>query len=166
MSQPLIKITEPSVRHGCIVQFSAYGFGWGYRAFSVSLARVCKPPLHALEMTSGEVLAAFVSRRSEVLPAIVQLEVFPDAGQQTWLSLSSCARDTSLAGLRTADTEGQAMVRSGDSLDRANRCVVPSFMPDTDSDDEAPDDPNIESALRSRAASVATGTKQSDENRN
>ncbi|MFM0053018.1 hypothetical protein [Caballeronia grimmiae] len=166
MSQPLIKITEPLVRHGCIVEFSAYGFGWGYRAFSISLEGVCKPPLHALEMTNGEVVAAFLSRRSEILRAIVQLEVFPDAGKQTWLNLSSRARDTSLAGLRTSDTEDQAMLRSRDALNRANPCVVPSFTSDTDSDHEAPDDANTERALPGGTASVATGTKQSDENRN
>jgi len=91
MSQPLVWITSP-VLHGNTVWFTAYGFGWGYRAFAVPY-QVILEPLDADDVRDEQIRLAFESGRSDILQAVLQHQLSPYGGERIWLSLERSLAD-------------------------------------------------------------------------
>ncbi|KAA1014303.1 hypothetical protein FVF58_05385 [Paraburkholderia panacisoli] len=104
MNQPMIWITAPDLSQGSTVRFSAYGFGWGYRAFSVSYEAVCES-LGAADSTEEQIRLAFQLGKRQILRAVLQHESLPYQGQRIALSLEGTSHSMSLeAGQRTTDS--------------------------------------------------------------
>jgi hypothetical protein len=94
MNQPVIWITAPDLSDGSTVRFSAYGFGWGYRAFAVSYEAVCES-LGAGDTTEEQIRLAFQLGKRQILQAVLQHETLSYKGQRISLLLESRLRSTS-----------------------------------------------------------------------
>jgi hypothetical protein len=105
MSQPLVSITSPVLR-GTTVWFTAYGFGWGYRAFAVPYQAI-QEALDPDDIGDEQIRLAFESGRSDILQAVLQYELSPYDGERIRLSLkrphADCRRDSEAT---TADRPG------------------------------------------------------------
>jgi hypothetical protein len=86
MSQPLVWITAPVLSDEVAVWFSAYGFGWGYRAFSVSL-EVFRESLGVNDIADEQIRLAFSAGKHQILEAVLQHGSSPYAGKRIRLSL-------------------------------------------------------------------------------
>jgi hypothetical protein len=72
MRQAGIQVTRPILHDDASVWFSVFGFGWGYRAYAVSVDTVCKE-LGAANTTPGQIGIAFELGKQKILRAIEQL---------------------------------------------------------------------------------------------
>ncbi|WP_321939884.1 hypothetical protein [Paraburkholderia sp. J8-2] len=103
MNQPSIWITPPVLTHGTDVWFSAYGFGWGYRAFSISYESVCTA-LGAADLTEEQIRLAFQLGKQTLLRAILQNDFQLYGGQRIWLPLEASIRPTAPGQHETPST--------------------------------------------------------------
>lgn len=71
MNQPDVGITRPILSDDAAVWFSAYGFGWGYRAFAIPFEVVCAE-LGATDPVPRQVLIAFELGKRRILQTIDQ----------------------------------------------------------------------------------------------
>ncbi len=94
MYRPSIWITPPLLVHGTDVWFSAYGFGWGYRAFAISLESV-RTSLGAADSSDEQFRLAFQLGTQTLLRAIREHNFQPYAGERIWLALEPSIRPTS-----------------------------------------------------------------------
>jgi hypothetical protein len=94
MNEPMIWITVPDLSQGFTVRFSAYGFGWGYRAFAVSYEAVCES-LGAGDTTEEQIRLAFQLGKRQILQAVLQHESLSYQGQRISLSLERRSHSTS-----------------------------------------------------------------------
>ncbi|WMY12682.1 hypothetical protein [Paraburkholderia phenoliruptrix] len=67
-TQP-IESTLPVLTDAATLQFSAYGFGWGYRSFSL-LRETVRAQLGALDTSEQQIRLAFELNRHRVLRAV------------------------------------------------------------------------------------------------
>ena len=93
MNQPMIWITAPVLVAGSAVYFSAYGFGWGYRAFAISYEAVHET-LGARNTTDEQVHVAFQLGKRQIIDAVLRLESPSYEGQRILLTLQSAPRST------------------------------------------------------------------------
>lgn len=93
MNQPTIWITAPFLVAGSAVYFSAYGFGWGYRAFAISYEAVYES-LGARNTTDEQVHVAFQLGKRQIIDAVLRHESPPYDGQRILLSLENSPRST------------------------------------------------------------------------
>lgn len=63
-----LSLTAPSICHDSSILFSAYGFGWGYCAFSLPASVVCAQ-LGAANETPRQLLLAFELGKHRILLA-------------------------------------------------------------------------------------------------
>jgi hypothetical protein len=78
-------LTLPIVRHDGEIWFSAYGFGWGYCAFSLLAETVCQE-LGAANETQNQLLLAFELGKRRLSLAVQQIPI-PENGERIMLSL-------------------------------------------------------------------------------
>jgi hypothetical protein len=69
MNKPSIQLTSPILSGDAAVWFSAYGFGWGYRAFASPFEAICER-LGAADMTDRQIRLAFELGKRRILKAI------------------------------------------------------------------------------------------------
>jgi hypothetical protein len=86
VNEPLILMTLPVLSNDSAVWFSAYGFGWGYRAFAISYEAVCDS-LGAADVTDAQIRLAFQLGRRHVLHAVQKYGALPYEGQRIRLAL-------------------------------------------------------------------------------
>ena len=86
MNQPSICISAPVSSHRGEIWFSAYGFGWGYRAFAISYDDACES-LGASDVTEEQIRLAFQSGEQTLLRAIRHNVSRPAEGKRIRLSL-------------------------------------------------------------------------------
>jgi hypothetical protein len=79
-----LTITSPLVSSDAAIWFSAYGFGWGYCAFSLPAESVCKY-LGAADTSRKQLILAFELGRKRISKAIEQIGI-PDTGDRITLS--------------------------------------------------------------------------------
>lgn len=84
MAQPQTNLTEPILFAESAVLFSAYRFGWGYRAFALSTEAVCEQ-LGAGDETGRQLLLAFELGKRRILQ-VVERKTLPDTGERITLS--------------------------------------------------------------------------------
>jgi hypothetical protein len=87
MDQPHTDITAPILYADSAVWFSAYGFGWGYRAFALPFEVVCEE-LGARNQTEQQVRLAFELNKRRILGAVQQYEEAPATGERITLSVA------------------------------------------------------------------------------
>ncbi|WP_166678910.1 hypothetical protein [Paraburkholderia sp. BL6665CI2N2] len=92
MAQPQPNFTAPIVSADSTVLFSAYGFGWGYCAFTLQSEAVCEQ-LGAADGTAKQLLLAFELGKRQILQA-VERNAVPGAGERVALAAADLmARD-------------------------------------------------------------------------
>lgn len=64
-----LRIGRPFFNHDDALCFSAYGFGWGYRAFSLDTV-VAHDVLGSVDESPRQVLLAFAMGRTRILTAV------------------------------------------------------------------------------------------------
>lgn len=86
VDQPVkVAISRPILSDDMVVWFSAYGFGWGYRAFALPFEVVCQK-FGAASPTPKQVLLAFELGKWRILQLIGQ-KIFEDnPGERTVLA--------------------------------------------------------------------------------
>ncbi|HEY3598680.1 MAG TPA: hypothetical protein VGL08_14360 [Paraburkholderia sp.] len=84
MDQPGTRFTAPILSVDSAVWFSAYGFGWGYRAFALPSKVTCES-LGAADETPKQMLLAFELGKHRLLRAVVR-KVPPNTGERITLS--------------------------------------------------------------------------------
>ncbi|WP_236001832.1 hypothetical protein [Paraburkholderia elongata] len=84
MDQPGTNVTAPILSSDSAVWFSAYGFGWGYCAFTLPSEAVCAK-LGAGNGTAKQLLLAFELGKRKLLKAVVQ-KALPCTGERIRLS--------------------------------------------------------------------------------
>ncbi|APR39304.1 hypothetical protein BTO02_28810 [Paraburkholderia sp. SOS3] len=67
--------------------FTAYGFGWGYRAFAVPYQVMAEAP-DADAADEEQIRLAFESVRADILQAVLRHALSPYSGQRISLSLA------------------------------------------------------------------------------
>lgn len=82
--QPDTTLTAPILSTDSAVWFSAYGFGWGYCAFSLPYGAVCEQ-LGATNESAKQVLLAFELGKRRILKA-VEHKTLPGSGERMMLS--------------------------------------------------------------------------------
>jgi hypothetical protein len=80
----LINLTSPRVSSNSTVWFSAYGFGWGYRAFALP-AHAVREKLGAPDESARQLAIAFELGKHRILRTIVRIAP-PQAGERIELS--------------------------------------------------------------------------------
>lgn len=84
MDQPGTSLTAPFLSADSAVWFSAYGFGWGYCAFSLDSEVVCEQ-LGAANETPKQLMLAFELGKRRLLLA-VEKKALPGTGKRITLS--------------------------------------------------------------------------------
>jgi len=84
MDQLTVQFTAPVLSRDALVLFSAYGFGWGYRAFAVPY-EVVHERLGAGGMTDQQIRLAFELGKRRVLEAVESCGKLPYEGQRVSL---------------------------------------------------------------------------------
>jgi hypothetical protein len=84
MEQAHINLTTPIVTSDATLWFSAYGFGWGYRAFELSPEVICDC-LGAANESTKQLLLAFQLGRPRLLEAAERTAAAP-TGERVALS--------------------------------------------------------------------------------
>jgi hypothetical protein len=79
-----LTITPPFVSSDAAIWFSAYGFGWGYCAFSLPAEAVCQY-LGAADTSRKQLMLAFELGRKRISKAIEQVAI-PDTGDRITLT--------------------------------------------------------------------------------
>jgi hypothetical protein len=95
MNQLVIWMTEPTLTNESSVWFSAYGFGWGFRAFALSYEALCES-LGAGDTSDQQINLAFQLGRRRILQAVQQHEWLPYQGDRIWISLAESPADSSV----------------------------------------------------------------------
>jgi hypothetical protein len=85
MHQP-INLTSPTFSSDSTIWFSAYGFGWGYRAFALP-AHTVREKLGAADESPKQLALAFELGKHRILRTIEQIPP-PQAGERIQLSLA------------------------------------------------------------------------------
>ncbi len=98
MDHPSTTVTMPIVTSGPTLWFSAYAFGWGYCAFSLTSEVICEQ-LGAADGTSRQLLLAFELGKRRVLHAVERIKL-PQTGERIPLS----AKDLAQPGVREVET--------------------------------------------------------------
>ena len=93
MDQPRTVITAPLLCADS-VWFSAYGFGWGYRAFALPFEVVCEE-LGARNETAQQVRLAFELNKRRILRTVQQYGAASPTGERITLSVADLQRVTS-----------------------------------------------------------------------
>jgi hypothetical protein len=109
MNQPMIWITAPDLSDGSTVWFSAYGFGWGYRAFAVSYEVICES-LGAGDTTEEQVRLAFQLGKRQILQAVLQHESLSYKGQRITLSFENRSHSMSTDAPETVTGRAPAAI--------------------------------------------------------
>lgn len=89
MNQSTINLTSPILSCGPMLCFSAYGFGWRYRAFSLGFG-VVREELGAADETSRQLMLAFELGLRQIVEA-VQRKEFSSAGERIPLAAGDLA---------------------------------------------------------------------------
>lgn len=89
MTQPTIAITRSTPSDTRAIWFSAYGFGWGYRAFELPFEVACEK-LEASNPTAKHSLLAFELGRRQILRVVDR-----DSGRYNGERLTLSAQDFS-----------------------------------------------------------------------
>jgi len=89
VTQPTITIIRPISSDARAIWFSAYGFGWGYRAFELPFEVACEK-LRAADRTAKHSLLAFELGRRQILRVVDR-----DSGTHTGKRLTLSAQDFS-----------------------------------------------------------------------
>ena len=92
MDQPSTIITDP-ILCADSVWFSAYGFGWGYRAFALPFEVVCEE-LGARNETLQQVRLAFELNKRRLLRAVQPYGAASATGERITLSVADLQRAT------------------------------------------------------------------------
>lgn len=82
-TQPVI-LSAAFVSRDASLWFSAYGFGWGYCAFSVPIEVVCEY-LGAADVSTKQLMLAFELSRNRISKIVKQIEI-PETGERVILS--------------------------------------------------------------------------------
>jgi hypothetical protein len=85
MHKTRVTITAPILSRDAVVRFSAYGFGWGYRAFALPYEAVCKQ-LGARDESEQQITLAFELGRLRILRGIEKFATLSYEGQRFTLS--------------------------------------------------------------------------------
>ena len=93
MDQPRTVMTAPILCADSAVWFSAYGLGWGYRAFALSFEVVCEE-LGARNETVQQVRLAFELNKRRILRTVQQYAAAPATGERITLSVADLQRVT------------------------------------------------------------------------
>jgi hypothetical protein len=93
MDQPRTVITDPILCADSAVWFSAYGFGWGYRAFALPFEVVCEE-LGARNETVQQVRLAFELNKRRILRTVQQYGAASATGERITLSVADLQRVT------------------------------------------------------------------------
>ncbi|WP_199731124.1 hypothetical protein [Paraburkholderia sp. RAU2J] len=93
MDQPRTVITAPIHCADSAVWFSAFGFGWGYRAFALPFEVVCEE-LGARNETAHQVRLAFELNKRRILRAVQQYGAASATGERITLSVADLQRET------------------------------------------------------------------------
>ena len=93
MDQPRTLITAPIHYADSAVWFSAYAFGWGYRAFALPFEVVCEE-LGARNETEQQVRLAFELNKHRILRAVQQYRAASATGERVTLSIADLLRET------------------------------------------------------------------------
>jgi hypothetical protein len=92
MDQPRTVITAPILcADSAAVWFSAYGFGWGYRAFALPFEVVCEE-LGARNETVQQVRLAFELNKRRILRTVQQYGAASPTGERITLSVADLQR--------------------------------------------------------------------------
>jgi hypothetical protein len=78
-------ITSPIIREDGEIWFSAYGFGWGYCAYSLSAEVVCNE-LGAASQTPSQLLLAFELGKIKLSQVVLDIPI-PEDGERVALEL-------------------------------------------------------------------------------
>ena len=92
MTQPTIAIIRPIPSDARAIWFSAYGFGWGYRAFELPF-EVAGEKLRATDPTAKQSLLAFELGRRQILQVVDR-----DSGRYNGERLTLSAQDSFCTG--------------------------------------------------------------------
>jgi hypothetical protein len=84
MDPPGIDLTTPVTDADSTLLFSAYGFGWGYRAFALPAETICEK-LGAANESPKQLMLAFELGKRRILLAVGQ-KALPDNGERSTLS--------------------------------------------------------------------------------
>jgi hypothetical protein len=93
MDQPRTVITAPILCADSVVWFSAYGFGWGYRAFALPF-EVVREELGARNETAQQVRLAFELNKRRILRTVQQYGATSASGERITLSVADLQRVT------------------------------------------------------------------------
>ena len=102
MNQPMIWITAPDLSQAATVRFSAYGFGWGYRAFEVSYEAACES-LGAGDTTEEQIRLAF-----QLGKPVLRHGSLPYHGQRISLFLEGPSHSMSLEARQRVTDSGES----------------------------------------------------------
>ncbi|WP_429574113.1 hypothetical protein [Paraburkholderia sp. UCT70] len=93
MDQQRTVITAPILCADSAVWFSAYGFGWGYRAFALPFEVVCEE-LGARNETVQQVRLAFELNKRRILRTVQQYGAASATGERITLTVADLQRVT------------------------------------------------------------------------
>ncbi|WCM18721.1 hypothetical protein NDK50_14900 [Paraburkholderia bryophila] len=85
MDLPVPSLTPPIIQCDGEMWFSAYAFGWGYCAFSMSAETICTE-LGAANETQNQLLLAFELGKRRLSQAVQEIQI-PSNGERIALAL-------------------------------------------------------------------------------
>jgi hypothetical protein len=80
MNAKLVSLSAPFISRDASLWFSAYGFGWGYCAFSIPIEAVCEY-LGAADASTKQLMLAFELGRNRISKVVKQVEI-PETGER------------------------------------------------------------------------------------
>ncbi|MDB5788269.1 hypothetical protein [Caballeronia mineralivorans] len=80
MNAKLVSLSAPFISRDASLWFSAYGFGWGYCAFSIPIDAVCEY-LGAADASTKQLMLAFELSRNRISKVVKQVEI-PETGER------------------------------------------------------------------------------------
>jgi hypothetical protein len=83
MNAKLVSLSAPFISRDASLWFSAYGFGWGYCAFSIPIEAVCEY-LGAADASTKQLMLAFELGRNRISKVVKQVEI-PETGERVIL---------------------------------------------------------------------------------
>jgi len=93
MNEPRTVIAAPILCADSAVWFSAYGFGWGYRAFALPFEVACEE-LGARNETVQQVRLAFELNKRRILRTVQPFSAASATGERITLSVADLQRVT------------------------------------------------------------------------
>ena len=79
-----VRITTASISYDDSIWFSAYGFGWGYCAFSIPIEAICEY-LGAADVSTKQLMLAFELGRKRISRSIELIDI-PETGDRVILN--------------------------------------------------------------------------------